>query len=324
MTPPVTQRRTLLLLLLLLVFVALLFVRVREFRQSWTPHVDPPLAPTDPPELLVGTLAAAPGPVIIDLHPPSDLDGMTRWQVYEVRRQAVAEHPDLARNYSPSGAVYGSISSGAPWWGTVGQFLHGPGPDSTEGPSEEARYVVNPYLLVGVDIFEASRWGGFRWDHDALAELPSAGAELILTIPPTALTWWPAESRAEVVYDATTLVDSVSPFAIPPPALPLDGTHIDPQNARDLGLNFLYLYLEASEHVTQAHRTPEPVLIRSFLHRGGSCRYPGGCNNGSPYQRQLDDLRIEQLPARLVVKLWQEAPESAGDAADFEFVVRFE
>ncbi len=316
--------RRALLLLLLLVFVAILFARVRDFRQSWAPPEPPPPAPAAPLVLLVGDLAGAAGPVDIRLHPPIDLDGMTRRQVYEVRSQAVAEHPELVRDYHPSGAVFGSISSGAPWWGIEGQFLDGPGHDSIAGPSEEARFVLNPFLLAGVDIFEASIWGGFRWDRDALAENPAAEAELILTPPPTDLTWWPEQSRGEVVYDVTALVDSVSPFAIPPPALPLEGTNLHTLNARDLGFDYLHLDLDASEHITQDHHTPDPTLIRDFLHRGSSCGHEGGCNNGSPYQREIDDIRIEQLPARLVVKLWHERPDSTAEEADFVFVVRFE
>lgn len=66
------------------------------------------------------------------------------------------------------------------------------------------------------------------------------------------------------------------------------------------------------------------MTIRSFVHRGGSCGYPGGCNNGSPYQAELDHILVEELPARMVLKLWRLLPEGVGTPAELEFVIRLE
>ena len=316
--------RRALLLLLLLVLLGVLYVQVRDARQRWIPGNELVPEGYSPPVLRIGASAVVEGPVEIALHEPVDFDGFTREAVLALRSENVAKHPSLVSGYEPHRNVYGRIVDGMPWWGLVGQFRYGPGPRSTEGASEESRFVLNPFLLVGAELFGASRWGGFRWDEDAIAAAGVPDEELPLAVEPTSLTWWPDQSRAEVVYDATGLIEGVAPFVDEPPTLPLDGTYLYPQSARDLGFNFLHVDLAASEQVTQRDPNPSPFRIRSFIHRGGSCRYPGGCNNGSPHQTHVARIQIEALPARLVLRLWRKQPADAASAADMEFAIRFE
>ena len=68
----------------------------------------------------------------------------------------------------------------------------------------------------------------------------------------------------------------------------------------------------------------EAVRILHFIHRGGSCGYPGGCNNGSPYQPELDNFRVEALPAHLDVLLWRNRPKDISESPVMRFAVRFE
>ncbi len=322
MSVPFPRRAVLLLLLLAL--SAVLYAQVRHARQSWTPPLDARPDRPSPPVLHIGPQAAVAGPVDVALHDPVDFDGLTREAVLALRRANVALHPALVSGYEPHSRIYGRIVDGLPWWGMVGQFRYGPGPRSTEGASEEARFVLNPFVLVGAELFGASRWGGFRWDQDAVARSGLSDEELPLAVEPTSLTWWPDQSRAEVVYDATGLIEGVAPYTVEPPTLPLGGTYLYPQNARDLGFDFLYLDLDASDQVTQRDPSSTPFRVRSFIHHGGSCRYPGGCNNGSPHITEVARIQIEALPARLVLKLWRKRPEDASSVADMEFAIRFE
>jgi hypothetical protein len=88
-------------------------------------------------------------------------------------------------------------------------------------------------------------------------------------------------------------------------------------NARDLGYNFLYAVPEKSENVSlPAH----PARILQFIHTGGSCGYPGDCNNMSPYQAGLE-FHIDSLPALAYIKLWKSRPVDAAAAADMVFVI---
>jgi hypothetical protein len=50
-----------------------------------------------------------------------------------------------------------------------------------------------------------------------------------------------------------------------------------------------------------------PVPLRACLHRGGSCGYPGGCNNGSPDEPLLY-FRVIEPPAWTELGLWLGRP----------------
>jgi hypothetical protein len=56
--------------------------------------------------------------------------------------------------------------------------------------------------------------------------------------------------------------------------------------------------------------------IRDFIHRGRSCGYLNGCNNGSPYQPQID-FQVDFLPAYIYAKLWKNKPEDKNSPSDF-------
>ncbi len=95
-----------------------------------------------------------------------------------------------------------------------------------------------------------------------------------------------------------------------------------PDNARDLNLHYLYVSPEGMVNVSRPDLPGRPVPIRHFIHRGGSCRYPGGCNNGSPYQKELDGYQVNALPALLDVLLWHDPPDDVRQPADMRFTIR--
>ncbi|MCP4594805.1 MAG: hypothetical protein GY842_29080, partial [bacterium] len=153
--------------------------------------------------LLIGDRAEIRETYAVVLNRPVELDFLSKADVLRFRRDAVAQHPRLIDpDYSPSRAVFGLIEDGLPWWGNAGQYFHGPGAKSIEGPSEESRYIVNPLLLVAVDLVGLSPWcGGFAWDGSRISQSELNDPNFPLYCPASALTWWPRESRAEAVYD---------------------------------------------------------------------------------------------------------------------------
>ena len=83
-------------------------------------------------------------------------------------------------------------------------------------------------------------------------------------------------------------------------------------NARDWG----FRYVQTLDH---ANLLPEdgssllaggPVELRAFIHPGGSCQQPQGCNNGSPEEPNLR-FRVDRPPAHITVVL---SPTNAGAA----------
>ena len=60
-----------------------------------------------------------------------------------------------------------------------------------------------------------------------------------------------------------------------------------------------------------------------YLHRGGSCGYPGGCNNISPRTPPIDNIQITAWPARVAIWFWRDDPGSELEAPDMVFVIEF-
>ena len=92
-------------------------------------------------------------------------------------------------------------------------------------------------------------------------------------------------------------------------------------NARDMGLSYLYLSLADSDNLSPSSPMQAPMAISQFLHAGGSCSYPGGCNNMSPRVPELVNLQIERLPARVTIWLWRDKPAGIEQPPDMTFVI---
>ena len=276
--------------------------------------------------LAIGEYAQVEGAVEIELAAPVELDGMSKEDVLELRRASVAHHRLLlAQPYEPAGAVYGAISSGAPWWGIQGQFFHGPGESSIVGPAEESRFILNPYLLVGADVLGLSIWrcGHLEWDRTRITEDDLARPGFPFVCQPDRLVWHPADRWAEVSYDVSSYIAAASAWAVEP--LHLEHSHFDliAYNARDLGLGYLAVAATRSRHIYRHGEWSAPTAIPQFLHRGGSCGYPGGCNNMSPDVPAIQSFDIEDLPASAVVRLWSARPASVETTPEMTFVIRF-
>ena len=244
----------------------------------------------------------------IPLQTPTEFDFMTKAEVLRLRMEAVRRYPDLlASDYAPSEAVFGQIVDGLPWWGIAGQFYYGPGGQSIEGVSEESRFVLNPYLLVAAEFYGMV-------DRNATPEFLTRSPDFQFYCAPTRLHWQPQARYAEAAYDAGCVAR-------------LGGGRFDliVYNARDMNLNYIYVSYADSRNVATL-RADEPraaYAIPQFLHQGGSCGYPGGCNNMSPPTPEIDGIEITGLPARVVAWLWRARPLSVNSPPEMTFVLEF-
>ncbi len=286
--------------------VALLAILVHRMMAALPPS--PALVRIDSSRLRLGA-GAAPGPLTIERNEPEELDFKTREEIFERRRKMVARHAEFIEgDYSPSLALFGQITDGKPWWGLEGSYCKGPGEHSIDGPSEETRFLLNPFLLLGVN-------ENYAWPipGDCFPAFPR----------PVLLSWDPVQSTATVTYDLKRFFNEWA--ELPHPFARTDFYLVN-YNARDFGYNYVHISKERSHGVfpfKKAALFSRPVLMQAMIHTGGSCGYPGGCNNQSPTESDLSFF-VDDLPAEMYCKLWKQKPGSEKDPADFVFIIKFQ
>ncbi|MBN1136593.1 MAG: hypothetical protein JXM73_08400 [Anaerolineae bacterium] len=268
------------------------------------------------------------GTIDVALSPPQELDGMTRAAVLDLRRQAVASYPDLlAGSYTPSPQVF-QIGDSLPWWGIAGQFYYDKGEHSIDGPSEESRFILNPYLLVAAELRGLSIWSdgerALAWDKARITGRDLADPDFPFYCRPTSLRWSPQAARATVIYDVSGYLAELNRWTSYPLTVADASLDLIAYNARDMGLSYLYLSPADSDNLSAGSPMESPMAIPHFLHAGGSCGYPGGCNNMSPRAPELVNVRIERLPARAMIWLWRDGPTGVEQPPDMTFVIDFQ
>ena len=242
----------------------------------------------------------------IPVNPMFELDFKTRKEFTEIRRAAVMKHKRFFPNsYAPSEKVFGGIEDKKSWWGIEGIYYYGPGAKSIEGPSEETRFIGNPLLLVGVCegfAFLVEKTGE-RKDVESYPKLESIS--------------WEGKSRMfHIKYNLWDYLRFIRRIRAS------FGRRLNfiAYNARDFGLNWLYVYPDKSANL-ELHQLPEKASrIRQFLHRGGSSGYKGGSNNASPRQKFLE-FTPQRLPAKAMIGLWKEEPKSVNDPPDVRVLI---
>jgi len=256
----------------------------------------PVSSPSQPPPAAPSNDAFVPHGIFnLPINPLTELNFKSKAEIYQLRINAVRQHPELladgGNSYKPSEEIFGQIEDGKPWWGVLGLSYYGDGEKSIEGPAMQSEYILNPFLLVGLNDRVGHRV------HDPALTPTDIYAQ------PNQLSWNLDASEVQITYD-------ISDFS-----KGLRMIHVDyadqPEmvmvayNARDLGYPFMYLALESSSHVrSMAPEAPYAIQIPQFVHKGGSCGYPGGCNNYSPSDPALD-IKVEELPAVANIKLWK-------------------
>lgn len=242
------------------------------------------------------------GTVDIPINGLMALNGMSREDIFNLREQYISQIPSLAfKNYKPNMQVFGQIQDGKPWWGVWGYYYYGPGQKSIEGPSYYSEFIVNPYLLVGftTQAYEVK-------DHSITAK--------DLTPMPTQLMWGKNGSWGQVTYNVSDFYkEAQNDHFLSPEKLSLELT-----NARDLG--FKVFSIDSSQSNAIKASSDKIIPLIQFIHTGSSCGYPGGCNNRSPTQHDLD-FSFTGLPARVYIKLWKKQVNDITQKEDMDFII---
>lgn len=235
---------------------------------------------------------------------PIEFDGMTREQIMELRKDKIDAYKELINGeYVYSKKVFGQIQDRRPWWGLEGQFCYGPGDRSTEGLSEESRFIMNPYLLLMINNSSAY-----------VSNKPECTA--VLPGPPLSSTYYPKQNRLEITYDMNRfLVERSNMHGF----LQSKEISIVGMNALDFGFSYVYFdpqYTSGVSSIVGNSAFREVQKLKDFIHLGRSCGYPNGCNNGSPNQPEIY-FTVNSLPAYIHAKLWKNRPYDKNSEPDF-------
>lgn len=243
----------------------------------------------------------------IVINPPTELDFLSKEKIFSLRKKYVVMQPKfIDKNYAPAEIVYGQIESNKPWWGQIGINCRMGPTTSLEGLSEESRFLNNPLLLLGVDTnyaFDIPTWNcsGFYPE-------------------PISIKLNPASRTIDVIYYLSHFFKQIEDS---------DWTEknyifsIKGENARDFGYGYVYAFSTKNvEFASSSNVSTQVCPLLNFIHLGQSCKYPGGCNNGSPMQSELG-FDVLSLPANIQMKLWVNSPSDKNNPADLLFNIYF-
>lgn len=233
--------------------------------------------------------------IVVGINPPEEFDFLKKSDIYDIREKFINEYPLLLKTvysgeYKPSEEVFGQVEDGKSWWGTLGIYHYGPGEKSIDGPSEESRFVCNPYIPVAL----CERWA--RGIQD-----PNLKPEAVFP-EPVEIKWDISDKVVFVKYNVKDYLKKSGEVGDPR----AKELKLIAYNARDLGYGYFYIYPDEAKNVSIANQN-EALHIPQFLHTGNDSGYPGGSNNMSPGFPPLN-VELKDLPARLMVGLWKEKP----------------
>lgn len=292
-------------------FFVLLLVTVNSCRAAWTEE--------NYNQLSTGKNAKSSGSVNIRLNLPTNLNWQTRKAVLGMRTQEINKYPQLlAVAYKPYEPIWGALEDNKPWWGTAGSCVWGKGPRSIQGPAEESRFIINPYLLVGANPGTLA-----IWNPNLITKKDVENPNFPFFWQPDSLKYNPARAFATATYNISAYQKqlAMSP-ALKVPAF-IQQFSLVAYNAKDFGYNYIYLAENKSMNIMNDNHPSGATYIKQMIHCGGTCGYPGGCNNMSPFMAEIDRVRFTQLPARATILLWKKAPQTVQDPADMTFLLEF-
>jgi len=236
-----------------------------------------------------------PGELNIPLHPMVNLNFRSKHDILAMRRTQILKQPRLAPpHYEPDAEIF-QIVDGKPWWGTAGIFFYGQGMKSIEGLSGESRFLLNPFLLVGLSegyVMASPAVPPEKDDYVAQAR---------------ALRWRISEKKATAYYDFSNyLVFSEHIRSLQAARMLMLNTI----NARDFGFRYIAIDHTRTQGVDIDNSSKPLIPLAGYINLGNSCLYPGGCNNFTHDQKELH-VEVKNLPARITLQLWRNRPFGA-------------
>ena len=242
---------------------------------------------------------------------PIELDGKSKEEILELRRQALRDLPELGPQWRPLEGLetrntWQQIADGKRWTGLEGQLRATNENLATrfhEGVSQESFFILNPLVLIGLE-------SAFVAQHNAdEAALEGARRELVCD----SVTLDGVHQMVELTYK----VGKNSPFR----NLLWENKQshfLNLINAGEMGYN--HFGIESSSGFDQL---PEARVFTC-----NQFYQPFAVKHGTEVANQLfirhvgfAPMRLSSVPAQLRLKLWRMRPQHLGDPADLTEVI---
>ncbi len=233
---------------------------------------------------------------------PENFNNMTKKEILEKRKAAVASSIFANKNYEPKDFVFGAIEDKKPWISI--NMCNVNGVSNIDGFSEESRDILNPGILVSIDYpFH------FSSQNNYAEKFCNSMKNFIFPL--------------RAFYDKPNNIIQVEYLRLPFKNQ-FDFYQFKGINARDLGYKYVYLDRDKSTYnllFTNPDNVGNTIVkFKDFIHLGFSCGVEGGCNNASPVQNELDFRKNNnpdiKYPAYIYLKFWQNKPSSVNEVPD--------
>ena len=254
----------------------------------------------------------------LKINPPSEYNYLTKKQVFDIREKFVKQSIFYKKNYKPSEEVFGQIVDNKPWWGLISCSeldYKGDYHERIEGDSKVSIQMNNPNALVGLSL------PYMPWKVKENMEFCTSDYAKYI---PFSLKYNEKEKLITAKYELTkNYINFRTNINGQRKRFPIQLSGL---NARDFGYNYVWAF--DAKNIKPLYEETTSVLnnlveFRDFVHRGGSCKFEGGCNNISPMQNDLM-ITITDLPAEIDLKLWKKQPGNKFQKADFYYKIIFE
>jgi len=210
-----------------------------------------------------GSASASSETYQLKLRSPTVLNGHSRDEVLEMRKREVARHANLfGKGYEPHSAAFAGLHDQSAWLGTLGKFGYADPQQATEGPADAARWLLNPLLLVGAEVWpinptlQRTKLAPDVFGHRQIQSYLNGKTELPFVCKPLGMTWDPSNSSGMVTYDVGAFLSDRRKADTNQVVLStMAEIEFHMLNARDL--NFRYCYTS-------------PTLAKNMIIRRGS------------------------------------------------------
>lgn len=248
----------------------------------------------------------------IRVNSPRELDSQSLYQIFYIRKNMINQYPILkTANKNPSTSLaFRQIVPFKKWWGVKGMLCYASGNLSTEGMSEESRFIDNPFALIAIEEGNALHL------MNKQSNCPTSYIKL------KRLNFNTKTNTFNAVFNVSDHLNTIKKIA---PHYPHElSLSFNGLNAVDF--KFFYAHAIDLKNILfkkQPNISSDIYMLKNFIHLGNSCGYRGGCNNGSPYQPALI-FKISKFPASATFHLWQTNPSSTSASPDIIYKIVIE